>query len=312
MSKKERWGHPYVDTRDWTVYNERLVKRGEFYLSLEFIAYWDTHLARMNAGKRGHPFQYPDLFMQWMACIHLFLQMPYRQMEGFTRNLSLFIPSLRSADYTTLFRRIKELDLSLNVNPRILSHDVIVAVDSTGIKVTNRGEWMREKWRIRRGWIKVHAMIDIETDQILGLEVTDESVQDDLLFTPLLDQASEKCGNAHPIRQVLGDGGYDRFHVFNTMEKRGIKSGVKTRENAATRSTGSPYRAECVRQRVKSGGYREWADNAGYGMRWKVEGVFSAVKRIFGESVTASSREGMMREVMMKFNCYNMLVSMTV
>jgi len=36
------------------------------------------------------------------------------------------------------------------------------------------------------------------------------------------------------------------------------------------------------------------------------------VKRIFGESVTASSREGMMREVMMKFNCYNMLVSMTV
>ena len=73
MSKKERWGHPYVDTRDWTVYNERLVKRGEFYLSLEFIAYWDTHLARMNAGKRSHPFQYPDLFMQWMACIHLFL-----------------------------------------------------------------------------------------------------------------------------------------------------------------------------------------------------------------------------------------------
>lgn len=75
-----------------------------------------------------------------MACIHLFLQMPYRQMEGFTRKLSLFIPGLRSADYTTLFHRIKELDLSLNVEPRILSHDVIVGVDSTGINVTNRGE----------------------------------------------------------------------------------------------------------------------------------------------------------------------------
>jgi len=312
MSKKERWEHPHVDTRDWTVYNERLVKRGEFYLSLEFIDHWDTHLARMNAGKRGHPFQYPALFIQWMAWIHMFLQMPYRQMEGFTTNLSLIIPGLRSADYTTLFRRIKELDLSLNVNPQILSHDVIVAVDSTGIKVTNRGEWMREKWRVRRGWIKVHAMIDIETDQILGLEVTDESVQDDPVFTPLLDQALENCGNAHPIRQVLGDGGYDRIHVFNTIEKRGIKSGIKTRMNAATRSTGSPYRAECVRERVKSGGYREWADNTGYGMRWKVEAVLSAGKRIFGESVTASSPEGMMREAMMKFNCYNMLVSMTV
>jgi len=311
MSKKERWEHPHVDTRDWTVYNERLVKRGEFYLSLEFIDHWDTHLARMNAGKRGHPFQYPALFIQWMAWIHMFLQMPYRQMEGFTTNLSLIIPGLRSADYTTLFRRIKELDLSLNVNPQILSHDVIFAIDSTGIKVTNRGEWMREKWRVRRGWIKVHAMIDIETDQILGLEVTDESVQDDPLFTPLLDQALQNCRKPHPIHQVLGDGGYDRIHVFNTMEKRGIKSGIKTRENAATRSTGSPYRAEYVRERVKYGVYREWADATGYGMRWKVEAVFSAVKRIFGESVSSSSPEGMMREAMMKFNCYNMLVSMT-
>jgi len=61
---------------------------------------------------------------------------------------------------------------------------------------------------------------------------------------------------------------------------------------------------------VKCGGYREWADATGYGMRWKVEAVFSAVKRIFGESVSASSREGMMREAMMKLNCYYILVSM--
>ncbi len=86
-----------------------------------------------------------------MACTHLFLLIPYRQVEGFTRKLSLFISGLQSADYTTLFRRIKELDFSLNVDPRILSNDVIVAVDSTGIRVTNWGEWMREKWRVRRG-----------------------------------------------------------------------------------------------------------------------------------------------------------------
>jgi len=72
-------------------------------------------------------------------------------MEGFTRKLSLFVPGLRSADYTTLFRRIRNLDLSFQVNPEFLLRDVVVAVDSTGIKVTNRGEWMREKWRVRRG-----------------------------------------------------------------------------------------------------------------------------------------------------------------
>lgn len=42
---------------------------------------------------------------------------------------------------------------------------------------------MREKWRVLRGWIKIHAMIDIRTDQILYLEVRDESVQDDPMFS---------------------------------------------------------------------------------------------------------------------------------
>ena len=49
-----------------------------------------------------------------------------------------------------------------------------------------------------------------------------------------------------------------------------------------------------------------------YGMRWKIEGVFSAVKQTFGESSTASFREGMKREGMMKYNCYNVLVPMAV
>jgi mRNA-degrading endonuclease RelE of RelBE toxin-antitoxin system len=48
---------------------------------------------------------------------------------------------------------------------------VIIAIDSTGIKVTNRGEWMRGKWKVRRGWIRVHAEIDVKTNQIPGLEV---------------------------------------------------------------------------------------------------------------------------------------------
>ncbi len=125
----------------------------------------------------------------------------------------------------------------LNVSTPNPSHEVIVVVGSAGIKVTNRWEWIREKWRIRRGWIKVHPMIDIETDQILGLEVTDESVQDNFLLTLLLDQVSENCWKAHPNCLVLGDGAYDRIHVFNTLEKRGIKSGIKRQENAATRST---------------------------------------------------------------------------
>src|SRR5690554_2077400 len=67
MPQKERWGRPYPDNRDWSIYNERLVKRGEFYLSLDFIDQWDDQLAQMNAGKRGRPFQYPESLRGWPA-----------------------------------------------------------------------------------------------------------------------------------------------------------------------------------------------------------------------------------------------------
>ncbi len=94
-----------------------MVERGEFYLCLDFIDQWDDEIAQMNAGKPGRPFQYPESFIVWMARIHTFLQMPYRQMEGFVRELAPFIPGLQAADYTTLFRRIKSQELSLEVTP---------------------------------------------------------------------------------------------------------------------------------------------------------------------------------------------------
>lgn len=310
MPKNEQWSPPYTHTRDWSIYNERLVRRGEFYLSLDFIDRWDALLSLMNAGKFGCPFRYPEPFIMWMGLIHVFLQMPYRQMEGITWKLSVFIPLFVSADYTILFCWIKRLDLSLPVDPTILSRNVIIAVDSTGIKVTNHGERMREKWRVRRGWIKVHVMIGVKTNQILGLEVPDESVQDDTPCIPLLDQVQQHCGGEHSIHQILADGAYDRNEIFNTLEKRQIRLGIETLADTATRSTGSPYRAECVRERVRFGGYQEWAEENGYGMRWKVESVLSSAKRIFGESVRVNSKEGMIMGVKMKMNCYNMLVTM--
>jgi hypothetical protein len=38
-----------------------------------------------------------------------------------------------------------------------------------------------------------------------------------------------------------------------------------------------------------------------YGRRWAVEGFFSSIKRIFGETVRASSPEGMIAEIKRAF-----------
>jgi len=35
--KKQRWGEKYIDKRNWKEYNEKLVARGEAYISLDLI-----------------------------------------------------------------------------------------------------------------------------------------------------------------------------------------------------------------------------------------------------------------------------------
>ena len=38
---------------------------------------------------------------------------------------------------------------------------IIIAIDSTGIKVTNRGQWLRDKWNIKKkGYLKIHIAVD--------------------------------------------------------------------------------------------------------------------------------------------------------
>ena len=77
----------------------------------------------------------------------------------------------------TLLYSVRKLNFYLNVDE--LEDDFIVAIDSTGIKVTNRGEWLREKHgKKRKGWLKIHVVIDVKEKRLIGLRVTDERVGD--------------------------------------------------------------------------------------------------------------------------------------
>ena len=60
-----------------------------------------------------------------------------------------------SPSYSQICRRTNKLDI--DINSSIESDDVvIIAADSTGIKVTNRGQWMQDKWNVKnkKGYLK--------------------------------------------------------------------------------------------------------------------------------------------------------------
>ena len=35
-----------------------------------------------------------------------------------------------------------------------------IAIDSSGIKVTNKREWIRHKWKVKRGYLKMHIAVN--------------------------------------------------------------------------------------------------------------------------------------------------------
>jgi hypothetical protein len=82
---------------------------------------------------------------------------------------------------------------------------------------------MREKWRKKRGWIKVHIAVDAETKELLSFEVTDERIADNKKFKSLLAHA-EKTLNGRKIALVLADGAHDSKDSFNYLKGKDIKS----------------------------------------------------------------------------------------
>ncbi len=69
-----------------------------------------------------------------------YFHLPYRQTQGVVMAHSDKVPV--TPHYSTISRRINRLEIKINEN---VGNDIVIALDSTGIKVANRGEWMSHK-----------------------------------------------------------------------------------------------------------------------------------------------------------------------
>ena len=287
----------------WKEIDERLIRRGELLLDVSFLENYQQEMEAMNRGKTGRPFRLARSYIQLLSTIRYLYSMPYRQLEGFTRALNRLVPPLPSGDYSGLRRRI----LALNPNPYgALKRDdrpVALAVDSTGVKVHRAGGWVERKHGKRKRYVKLHFAVDVETKEVVAMEVSTDDTHD----VKALPRLVEKAGKRRRISQALGDGAYDSAEVFEELEARGVEPIIKPRRNSRL-DTPSPARRIAVRQ-YRSLGYDAWARLKGYGRRWMVETAFSTFKRLFGEHSLAKTLENIARELVAKVALYNMLVN---
>jgi hypothetical protein len=109
-----------------------LVKRGEMYLTFDFVENWDRDLEALNRGKLGRNYAYPWAFIELLMLIHVIFHLPYRQPEGFLRGLSKLVPEIKLADYTNIWRRGTKMKLDLFKTKLSSDEPIVIAVDSTG------------------------------------------------------------------------------------------------------------------------------------------------------------------------------------
>jgi len=297
MTKTKRWGDSYFDRRDWPVTNEQLVKRGEYLLDLDFVEKWNEELSHMNFGKCGAPYLFPNSLIELQAVWHA-KKIPCRMIEGICRRLTVMGRLPEYNDYSTVNRRINRLACQL-VLPN--SNSLTLFSDGTSLQVVEGGEYLREKYgKKNRRWIQVVILGDPVTKEPVSFEVN-------IIQNSELDSAKRQLAELLDadvkITAFGGDGSYDEIALWNWLFSQGIESIIKPDKNAIIPS-GSRKRDKNTHERNICG-FDLWSREHGYGYRWTAtEGIFSAVKRIFGEQIHASSEQGMIQEAKIKFWAY--------
>ena len=200
---------------NWPSYNQSLVRRGEILLGFDVINNWDSELKQMNKEKIGEPFHYPNTFLLLLGYAKAYFHLPYRQTEGIAQGHAKGkVPSI--PHYTTINRRINKLNIQIKddkSNKEFEDDYLIIAIDSTGIKVTNRGQWIRDKWGIRKGYLKIHIAVNIKSKKILSMKVTDEHVHDSKVL-PELVQNIIKSNNVTASKLFADGSAYDSNWCF--------------------------------------------------------------------------------------------------
>ncbi len=137
----------------------------------------------------------------------------------------------------------------------------------------------------------VHVAVDVESKEVVALEVTREHVGDNQCFDTLLIDSIQNTGRR--LAGVIADGSYDTHNNFKKCEALGTEPVIKIDNNAITipppntyhnRRRGTPPRLRHTQQQLAD--KNKWKKEKRYGLRWHSEGFFSALKCCYGTGKT--------------------------
>jgi hypothetical protein len=158
-------------------------------------------------------------------------------------------------------------------------------VDSTGLKVYGEGEWKVRKHGAgkHRTWMKMHVVMDVQSQQIKGVRLTSNSVDDSTGAIPLIESIKYKVGS------LRGDGGYDKHEFRKLLERKKVCQIIPPQSNAVINNSGLAHLRERNKavKRIGRIGRKKWKEQKGYHQRSTIETAMFRYKMIIGDRLAA-------------------------
>ncbi|HEX3148686.1 MAG TPA: transposase [Gemmataceae bacterium] len=173
------------------------------------------------------------------------------------------------------------------------------AVDSSGFSNSKFERWFDEKYGVTKRtcqWVKVHCAVGVKTNVVTAVRILEQHTGDAPQFKPLVQETAKRF----TVNEVSGDKAYTSNENFEAVADVG----------------GTGYLAFKANTRGGVGGlfekmfhyfqFQKEEYTAHYHKRSNVESSFSAIKRVFGDSVRSKTDAAMKNEVLCKILAHNL------
>ena len=327
--------------------DRKYIDRGQLYVLQISMAILKQGLEELNRGKVGRPFGFSNACFAAASLFRNATGIKYRQLQGLA---DAIVGKVNAPTYSAFQKRMTKLSCTFDEkgsgntaaawfsDGSTRTEISLFAFDSTGLKPTNRGDWMTAKWGTRRGFIKLHVGVDTKTKKIYAVVITDDKCGDSPQFEELVEQAfanAEKSPNVDTSAAtgVAADGAYDTKNIRSYCSERGTNPLIPVRIDFAGNANGCMPRKEAGFRQL--GGFdhidkktehgfadltreqkrelqKAWRKESGYNDRWAVEIAFSTFKRVLGECVNARKWENVKTEIYGKVWLYNHLIDTAI
>ena len=153
-----------------------------------------------------------------------------------------------------------------------------LAGDSTGYSGNRFVRWFsirHDRTETKRGWIKLHSIIDISTRAILDYHVTDGYAADITSMWPMMDRLGEAHGDGNLF---CLDSAYLARLLCDEIANRGWTPRILPKSNTTCNNGGSQAWGDMTRT------HRDDLDRfiSEYHQRSIIEAVFGAIKKMYG------------------------------